>query len=163
MTWDLNGGNVAFKETGMERWEDPGAGSDKMSLVDLTARRRDRPLCNNGCHPGLPTSTAIAGDGAMCSRNCCECHECQTSKEERGRGQQGDRNPGVADPGAGTRGLGGDPELTARCDTEALQGRLGRRQTCVVNCAIMANSYPHVGGKRYNKPIVVDLDLPVWA
>ncbi|KAK4226858.1 Metallo-dependent phosphatase-like protein [Podospora fimiseda] len=40
--------------------------------------------------------------------------------------------------------------------------RQGRRETCVINCAIVANSWPHTGGKRYNKPIVVDLDLPVW-
>jgi hypothetical protein len=36
----------------------------------------------------------------------------------------------------------------------------GRRETCVVNAAIMKSKYPHVGGKKYNKPIVVDIDLP---
>lgn len=35
-----------------------------------------------------------------------------------------------------------------------------RNETCVVNAAIMANSWPHKGGKRFNAPIVVDLDLP---
>ncbi|KAJ0360508.1 hypothetical protein COL26b_014042 [Colletotrichum chrysophilum] len=59
------------------------------------------------------------------------------------------------------RGLGGDP-ASVRADRTALVGRLGRRETCVVNCAIMAKSWPHVGGKTVNKPIVVDLDLPVW-
>jgi hypothetical protein len=39
---------------------------------------------------------------------------------------------------------------------------MGRRETCVVNAAIMQKSYPHVGGKKLNKPIVVDIDLPVW-
>ncbi|OIW29461.1 Metallo-dependent phosphatase [Coniochaeta ligniaria NRRL 30616] len=48
-------------------------------------------------------------------------------------------------------------------DTEALKGRMGRRETCVVNCAITATNWPHTGGRRFNKPIVVDLDLPVWA
>ncbi|KAL0932902.1 calcineurin-like phosphoesterase [Colletotrichum truncatum] len=65
-------------------------------------------------------------------------------------------------PGVGTRGLGGDP-ASARADRDALMGRLGRQETCVVNCAIMAKSYPHVGGKTVNKPIVIDLDLPVWT
>lgn len=32
--------------------------------------------------------------------------------------------------------------------------------TCIVNAAIMANSWG--GPKRFNKPIVVDIDLPVW-
>ncbi|KAK2728362.1 ser thr protein phosphatase family protein [Colletotrichum kahawae] len=63
--------------------------------------------------------------------------------------------------GLDVRGLGGDP-ASARADGEALMGRLGRRETFVVNCAIMAKSWPHVGGKTVNKPIVVDLDLPVW-
>ena len=37
----------------------------------------------------------------------------------------------------------------------------GRRETCVVNCAIVATSYPHLEGRKLRKPIVVDLDLPV--
>lgn len=41
-------------------------------------------------------------------------------------------------------------------------GRVGRKETCIVNCAIVSTSWPHKGGKRFNKPIVVDLDLPVW-
>ncbi|KAK4114857.1 Metallo-dependent phosphatase [Canariomyces notabilis] len=43
-----------------------------------------------------------------------------------------------------------------------LMRSLDRRETCVINCAIVATSWPHLGGKRFNKPIVVDLDLPVW-
>ena len=45
---------------------------------------------------------------------------------------------------------------------EALDGRLGRRETCVVNAAIMASSWPYKSPnqRRYNKPIVVDIDLP---
>ena len=61
-----------------------------------------------------------------------------------------------------TRGQGGIPP-SQRCDLEALSGRLGRRETCVVNAAIMTSSWPHgAGGKKFNKPIVVDIDLPVW-
>ena len=26
----------------------------------------------------------------------------------------------------------------------------------------MKSRYPHVGGKEFYKPIVVDVDLPVW-
>ena len=65
--------------------------------------------------------------------------------------------------GSATRGQGGIPP-TGRSDLEALMGRLGRKETCIVNAAIMASSYPYTGagGERYNKPIVVDLELPVW-
>jgi hypothetical protein len=36
---------------------------------------------------------------------------------------------------------------------------MGRRETCVINCAIAATNWPHRGGKKFNKPVVVDLDL----
>ncbi|UNI22483.1 hypothetical protein JDV02_008369 [Purpureocillium takamizusanense] len=44
---------------------------------------------------------------------------------------------------------------------EAL-GRWSRRETCIVNAAIMKSRYPHVGGKEFYKPIVVDVALPGW-
>lgn len=61
-----------------------------------------------------------------------------------------------------TRAQEGMP-LSARSDQEALVGRMGRQETCVINAAIMASSWPHKssGGKKYNKPIVVDVELPV--
>ncbi|PLN80787.1 Metallo-dependent phosphatase-like protein [Aspergillus taichungensis] len=40
---------------------------------------------------------------------------------------------------------------------------LKRQETCIVNAAIVATSYPHRGGKRFNAPIVVDVELPVWV
>ena len=66
--------------------------------------------------------------------------------------------------GSAIRGRGGSP-FSGRSDKEALVGRLGRKQTCVINAAIMATSWPYKGkgGERYNKPIVVDVDLPVWT
>ena len=47
---------------------------------------------------------------------------------------------------------------------EALDGRIGRKETCIVNAAIMASSWPYKvnAGRKYNKPIVIDIDLPVW-
>ncbi|ATY62480.1 ser/Thr protein phosphatase [Cordyceps militaris CM01] len=40
-------------------------------------------------------------------------------------------------------------------------GWYGRRETCVVNAALLKSKFPHTGGKQFYKPIVVDLDLPV--
>lgn len=60
--------------------------------------------------------------------------------------------------------VGGDPETSISSDLLPLpSGLVGRRETCVVNAAIAATSWPHVNGKRFHKPIVVDLDLPVWT
>lgn len=71
---------------------------------------------------------------------------------------------GIDDVPSATRGQGGIP-TSRRGDVEALCGRMGRKETCVINAAIMASSWPHKGsgGKKYNKPVVVDIDLPVWA
>jgi hypothetical protein len=54
-------------------------------------------------------------------------------------------------------------EREPRYDLEALTCRMGRKETGVINAAIMASSWPHKGngGKRFNKAIVVDIDLPV--
>ena len=61
-------------------------------------------------------------------------------------------------------GLGmGSLAPSSRCDIEALSGRTSRVETCVVNAAIMKCSWSHgTKGKFFNKPIVVDIDLPTW-
>lgn len=144
--WDIQGASGApYTELGVERWEDPGGGPDnnKMSLVDLTSRGGRRPLDNDGSAAGKGTSVErqVQGKGGAC--------------------EHFDDATATALPGFGTRGVGGNPDVSVRCDREALRGRMGRRETCVVNCAIAATSWPHSGGKRFNKPIVVDLELPV--
>ena len=62
-----------------------------------------------------------------------------------------------------TRGQGGSPP-SGRCDLEALAGRRSRKETCVVNASIMASSWPYKckDNRKYNKPIMVDVDLPAW-
>ncbi|KAH8692784.1 Ser/Thr protein phosphatase family protein [Talaromyces proteolyticus] len=37
-----------------------------------------------------------------------------------------------------------------------------RQETCIINAAIMAKSWPHINGKQFNRPIVVDINLPIW-
>ncbi|CEJ94447.1 hypothetical protein VHEMI09977 [[Torrubiella] hemipterigena] len=69
--------------------------------------------------------------------------------------------------------LDNDGSFTNGCRVYALevdgkQGHIGktnegsRNETCIVNAAIMKSKYPHIGGKQYNKPIIVDVMLPVW-
>ncbi|KAK8112593.1 hypothetical protein PG984_013119 [Apiospora sp. TS-2023a] len=132
--WDLEDKGVRFKEKlgAVEPWVDPAPEGDKLCLVDLTAKRDGKPLDNDGGKALLPDK-----------------HVPDTTAD------------GAANPGIGTRGLGGDPD-SARSDQSALAGRLGRRETCIVNAAIQASGYPHVGPRLLNKAIVVDLDLPIW-
>ncbi|KAI0405173.1 Metallo-dependent phosphatase-like protein [Xylaria palmicola] len=144
--WDLESGNARYAERGRTTWRDPDPESGKNALVDLTARG-GAPLDNDG-GPGPSGGSGSREDG----------HDARGGKP--GEGGDGD----VARPGIGTLGLGEDPS-SARSDQAALAGRLGRRETCIVNCAIQHSSYPHAGGgpRKLNKPVVVDLDLPVWG
>lgn len=143
--WDTLGTTgTPYAELGVDRWDDPGAapGSRKLSLVDLTARGGwGRPLGNDGA----PLRHGSPADRLAQSSSCRHFEDgCATAL-----------------PGFGTRGVGGNPDVSVRCDRRALCCRMGRKETCVVNCAIAATSWPHQGGKRFNKPVVVDLDLPV--
>lgn len=58
----------------------------------------------------------------------------------------------------------GPPPSLSAADTHGLDHVLQtlRKETCIVNAAVVATSWPHRGGKRFNAPIVVDLELPVW-
>ncbi|KAG5980069.1 hypothetical protein E4U55_004431 [Claviceps digitariae] len=61
------------------------------------------------------------------------------------------------DPGAGSNKL-------SLVDLTAKKGlSLAKDETCVVNAAVLKSRYPHREGKQFNKPIVVDIDLPAWA
>lgn len=175
--WDLDMSNIKFKEGGVTRWTDPGIGNKKMSLVDLSAKGGD-PIQNdgsiadwNGPEDGL--DLRMSRDPAHIKLQEAE----QSSKSRKSSGSP--RRFSVVERGLSqvTTGLlavppealplailgqGGFPS-SKRCDLEALSGRMGRKETCIVNAAIMASSWPHgAGGKKFNKPIVVDIDLPVW-
>ncbi|KAI0896342.1 Metallo-dependent phosphatase [Annulohypoxylon nitens] len=157
--WDLSNKFVRYKELANTfQWEDPGVGNEKNCLVDLTIRG-GLALDNDGSKvpssisslsplPCESTPVAHVANGSM------------TMTQPETRGMTGAMSEG-ASPGLGTRGLSGSP-TSARSDGPGLIGRLGRRETCIVNCAIQAASYPHTGPRKLHKPIVVDIDLPVW-
>ena len=149
VSWDLSSRNIAFAEASTTIWEDPAPdlGSKKISLVDLTGRKAPS-LANDGSHH---TTSETTSSPLSPSRATIDSNRTHDDKSNDG-----------SKVCSSTIGLGGDPSLSGRCDVEALCGRMGRKETCIVNAAIMKTSYPHEGGKQYNKPIVVDLDLPVW-
>ncbi|PGH31076.1 hypothetical protein GX50_06136 [[Emmonsia] crescens] len=56
------------------------------------------------------------------------------------------------------------PTPTVNDESQVVEGdraTAGRNETCIVNAAIMATNWPHQGGKKFNRPLIVDLDLPV--
>ncbi|PTB63486.1 Metallo-dependent phosphatase [Trichoderma citrinoviride] len=155
--WDLENKSTPYAEGAAMPWEDPGAGNNKMSLVDLTGKAGKTPaLANDGSHPGRPshqddqqTASTPAPSGPYSEESSQQ--GSSVAAQKRGGGDGDDS----------LLGYGGDP-ASEDCDREALAGRQGRKETCVVNAAIMKGGYPHVGGKQFSKPIVVDLYLPVW-
>ena len=187
--WDLRNKHVKYKELGIQSWEDPGIGNERNSLVDLTAKGGN-PLDNNNNNSNSNTASWSTGTGtdpvppahqvtssstsllpsssttALSPPPLLPHEEAVVVVASSSEDASDASEDASAHPGIGTRGLSGDPG-SARSDQEALQvatGRLGRRETCFVNCAIQTASYPHHrGGPRVlNKPIVVDVDLPVW-
>lgn len=140
VTWDLSCQNIAYKEKYTTHWQDPAEGNNKISLVDLTGKRAPL-LANDGSHPGR-----LSGGAIDLSRNSPLTFSSI---------------PSDAQISSVTSGSGGDHGSSRRDRTE-LVGRMGRQETCVINAAVMRSRYPHIGGKRFYKPIVVDVNLPVW-
>ncbi|KAL2017124.1 hypothetical protein VTK56DRAFT_2596 [Thermocarpiscus australiensis] len=163
--WDTDSPGVddICTEATVERWEDPSPdpASAKMSLVDLTSRGGKRPLefldsaPPRGAQPlsGVSCDPSVPGPGS------------QGRVGLTGRAGWDDSSGPSRCPNHGFALANGMPELGLESNATAQasqMGRLGRRETCIINCAIVATSWHHRGGKQLNKPIVVDLDLPVW-
>ena len=140
VSWDLSSSNVSHKEDATDYWDDPSLDNKKQSLINLTAKGT-HPLRNRG-----PCEMLTGSPIGLIDQDTPE-----QPKFDAGQGQ--------------LQGLGGDPRSIRR-DVEALDGRLERKETCIVNAAIMATSWPYKttqsGRRKYNKAIVVDLDLPTW-
>jgi predicted phosphodiesterase len=169
--WDLSASNIKYKESNVTPWEDPGRDNKKVSIVDLTTRGGN-PLENDG-------STGDSADGETTMLDVIRqpipvsspltsvnLEPCLTSAKPSAKlGVSKVTASLLAVPTQtlpqATRGQGGIPP-SQRCDLAALSGRMGRQETCIVNAAIMASSWPRSEAKKFNKPIVVDIDLPVW-
>lgn len=119
----------------------PPLGSKKQSLVDLTGKKAQR-LDNDGFsnYGLLATSLPPSQDTVI----------LPSSRD------------GFPDPNQEVRRQAQQMNNQNDFDDRKLEIRSRRKETCIVNAAIMANSWPHRGGKKFNTPIVVDLELPVW-
>ncbi|KAF1834436.1 Metallo-dependent phosphatase [Decorospora gaudefroyi] len=155
-------------------WNDPGASNKKLSIVDLTIRS------TSGHGLGCDTSlTRQRCPNSMRGRLGGQPDTRCTSPDERSR-----------QPSSGDEKLISTTSLTesALYESEALRGGGGalehgdigygspdeatrlelmagkdmpRKETTVINAAYLG---PRIAGKPrgYNKPIVVDVELPIW-
>lgn len=177
--WDLNSPNVKYKEEVTVYWTDPDPHGKKQCLLDLTAKG-PAPLRNINradpmSLPNLPDNhdihrTLKARPISLWKQKHHLMSSSRTSREGTVtsptttvlKGITGDpSSPEAIEIPLATRGQGGTPP-SGRCDDQALSGRLGRKETCIINAAVMASSWPHksIDGRKYHKPFVVDIDLP---
>ena len=138
--WDLDSPNVKFKERGLREIPDQSAGFKKAFRVDLSSRC-DHPLQNDGA-PGT----------------LVPC-----SPRHRTRGVEVAEDGTRLDNDLATTGQGG--VSSGNCaDQEALLGREDRQETCIVNASFVPTrtlSRSHRTHLVFNKPITIDLDLPL--
>ncbi|KAL8788599.1 MAG: hypothetical protein Q9195_007243 [Heterodermia aff. obscurata] len=174
--WDLDSLNVKYKEGTTGYWTEPDPGSKKQCLLDLTTkgpaplrntRTVDPSTLENATNGHDASQTSRAGPSGLWKQKqhfaCPSCADNAESKAQLRGTTDISSSSEMVELAPATRGQGGAPP-SGRCDLEALSGRLGRQETCVINAAIMASSWPHGGinGRKYNKPFVVDIELPTW-
>ena len=145
-----------------ERWDDPSPDttSAKLSLVDLTSSSKNYHHDGRRWYPNTShnPSTASPTQGSTYDIPLPPAQHNNILETGCRLG------PSTDDPSSARRtGCFGTGDLESEPGpASAIVLGNDRRQTCVVNSAIVATTWPHLGGKRFNKPIVVDLDLPVW-
>ncbi|EXJ81229.1 hypothetical protein A1O3_07519 [Capronia epimyces CBS 606.96] len=179
VTWDLSLSHVKFKEKAVRYWHDAHPESKKQFTVDLSSRVKSVVLQNDGSTGNLVSTTQIVNsqraevdgtadkdiapeaehnegllpaipalprppfpDFEKAERHITSTVEPTELRQSETHGNQGPTSNGLS-----------DQEAIANCG--------GRLETCIVNAAFMASNWPHNAGKKFHKPIVIDLDLPV--
>ncbi|KAL4736155.1 hypothetical protein BDV11DRAFT_173152 [Aspergillus similis] len=149
--------NNEGNEGGSKRVEDevvqgilPSQGSKKQCLVDLTGKQAPR-LDNEGS--GLSRAGSLFP--SLDSPDVVIL-PLQRPGIDHGHGQAADARSSASNAEAK---VGVEAE-----NPDSEHHRSHKRETCIVNAAIMATSWPHHGGRKFHPgPIVVDLELPVWT
>ena len=173
--WDLHSPSVKYREFESIEWKLGEVGTKKQDRVDLTSRSRRR-LLNDGAIGNISQDelaaqqrrreqeVASTGDATSESRpddaasQLPNFHQSETVRRPFPPTTDAPNTLFPATQGQGEDSTGG------RCDVETLsgrEGREGRAETCIVNASILGSSYPHPAGKRFNQPIIVDLELPM--
>ena len=193
--WDLATPNVKYKEKNTTYWIDSSEGSKKQALVDLSVRGgepiennggdddagpigfragtpvryksftskfrskyTDLPITTQSRSPSIASLTEMFDSP---SQSVASAYDTGSPNFDRWTPSQSKNSDTIPH----SMRIQGGPVLSGRYDLEALSSRMGRKETCIINAAIMTSSWSHNGGgrKQYNKPIVVDIDLPLLA
>jgi len=158
--WNLDGSEEPLEES-TEAWTDPGIGSNKQSLVDLTAKGRRR-LRNSGSQT-RHTCSSLGTSGPIRDQTAQQPQPDSLNSTSRLEGVDNEAMGRALAGGAieyRPRGICCDIGLEP--DVDAAERRRRKQETCLINAAFIGG---HFGGgaKLQNKPIVVDIELPVWT
>ncbi len=167
VTWDLSStpspSHVRYKEQSIRYWNDPHPDSKKQFKIDLstaTAGGKSLALRNDGSlvrHGSLapPQVQDVQFQDAGVDIAC----DHYTDIEQAPRPHCSDMETTDVEhlpTNSSQEGYG----LSTHSEQEAICGRQGRLETCIINAAFLAKNWPHEGGKTFHKPVVIDLDLP---
>lgn len=148
----------------VEHWQDPGSGNKKLSLLDLTSKA-GRSVRNSVV---VTRQTGVGSQSDLSMPGLVTFQPDQENLKATSSLSGGALEESEAIEGSGTVGQRRD-EVLPRA---ALQGDSGcqsrslryedRIESVVINAAYLG---PRMNGKTTgtNKPIVVDIDLPVWT
>lgn len=157
----------------VERWQDPSYGTRKLSLLDLTTKsghplgnsvigtrqiKTDLPRCGLGCQPclSMPGEVFEPDEDNLKPTSLSLTEYALQENEAAGR---------IEDSGVGERKRGIVVSRAALQGDSGSRSRWSRHESCietaVINAALLG---PRMNGRTTgtNKPIVVDIDLPVW-
>lgn len=171
MLWNLRSPVDGSVVEDVEKWQDPGAGNNKQSLVNLTTA--GGRFSSNGSGLTRQAGLAPQGDGSIVpqSRDCggfppvnplqagIFAHSEAEDKSKRatftsqcGEAVFDGQGGHVSDAGRIGQGQAGDVEAAER-----------NQATVTINAAMLGPRVPGKGMQPFNKAIVVDVDLPVWS
>jgi Icc-related predicted phosphoesterase len=169
--WQLGIPNAEFLEESVCTWVDPGAGdgNKKQSIVDLTEASSN--TAPNDLHLSSPRrgnerfiSSASGATTPSAGKEVASLVDKDSYRKSRQAHLHHSKGKAAVHGLAGrSTGQGSDcKDSSTRLDTthDLEAGEVNRTETCIVDAAIMANSWG--GPKRFNKPVVVDVELPVW-
>lgn len=156
----------------VEHWQDPGSGNKKLSLLDLTSKS-GRPLGNSASRTRQMGSDALQRDlgGQPGSTSGIRVLQPDQNNLKSTSSLIGSALPTsealgrIEDSGVVEQRRGVDSSRAALHGDSGLESRSfryeHRTETLVINAAFLG---PRINGKitGTNKPIVVDIDLPVW-
>lgn len=159
--WNLQSPCNGSLTEGVEVWEDQGTGK-KQSMVNLSVKGR-RPLDNHSgltCKMQRPKHLARdkpLGGGVSGLAGVTQPFEIDSTSSLEGvagevRGGIKFLAGGAMEHRQGVGEVGAEHEADVEADE--------RRETVMINAAFLG---PHHLKTTFNKPIVVDVDLPVWV